>query len=1323
MLKSKISLLLLLLPVSAYPQDDINILSSDQNSIVIEYTTDYIDTSLVKIDDHTYYNVNIAYGSLLNPEEWGMPLIPERLFSLGVPSEYGNTIAVIRAEYSELEGMISPIPNMVPDGNFNVYKYSLTDDYYNYKDNPELVIFGEFGITRGVNNQTIRILPVKFDVNQRKIRLYKKIVFRITYSNGGTISKQGYDELLHSALINYDVARYWQNERKGLHKVIADSKLAVGNWIKFETEEEGIYKIDYNFLSSAGIDPSGLDPRTIKIYNNGGKALSENVNDARPVDLVENAISIVGEQDGSFDESDYILFYGRGINFWDYDSTQAEIVRFHHPYSDKNYFWLTYGGNNGKRIENKEGLTSQAVFVQTGTAAFADLEEDKINLGKTGRKYFGDDFSQAVLTRTYIISLNGRISTEPIYYNFQFVNASSENNTLRLSENNTTIFNQILSGYGNSSYIVGVLHENNAVFTGDLPDDRSVLKFNFIPSSVSSVGYLDYFEIRYRKDLRVFNDKLLFFSEDTSAVVEYYLHDFTSTNIQVYDISDYSNIKLIINPVLQSGGDYRFRVEETGGNISKYFAVGNNNYLSPSNPVSMSNSNIRGIQDGAKYIIITSDEFMAPANRLKNYRENDAVVPISTIIVDIDDIINEFAAGITDPTAVRDFIKYAYDNWVIQPEYLLLFGKGTYDAKNISGFNDNFIPTWQTTESLRLLGSYTSDDYFVDVHGVDSKMDLAPGRLTVSSESEADNYVTKLIDYELRSNKGPWKNLITLVADDGLTFDGDDRWAHTRPTEYIANNILPESFDLNKIYLADYPPVITGSGRRKPAVNEKIINSINEGTLLINYIGHGNPEVWAHEMVFEKSVSIPQLNNSRYFFFVAATCDFGYYDIPNFESAAEELIFLPNAGAIGGLNSARLVFSLQNNSLNYTFLTYLLNTPRDTLNLVQTIGASYFSTRQDRNTTNDKKYHLFADPLLRLQIPRYNGNIDSINGQPLITDVQVKALSNTSISGVILTVNGEVWEDYNGQGILTVFDSERTKLLEEIGNEPMVIPGGILFKGSISVVNGRFNTRFVVPKDISYENKNGKALFYFFNENSDGISFTKQIIVGGTDSTAVNDDEGPEIEIFFDDATIHNAYLVGPEPNLIVKLSDETGLNTTGTGIGHKMEGILNENDSAPIDFTGYFKGELDSGGKAGEINYNFTLLEEGDYNLKVKAWDVFNNFSSEETNFTVVSDDQLVIRDVYNYPNPFAGNTTFTFQHNLTQPLNVNIKVYTIAGRMIREIEQDNIDQKFVKISWDGRDEDGDLIANGTYLYKVVVKTLDGEFHQSVLGKMAAIR
>jgi hypothetical protein len=1323
---SKILTFILAFTAIFFPQQDFRILASNQNSIIIEYTPQFIDTSIRKINEQEFRNVALASGYVDESNRWGTPEVPERRLVVGVPSEFGNSIKVLSSTYKVLSGKIMPIASYEKENFLDALKYEISSEYNNYIDFPELASFGDYGIARGLGVQDIRLFPVKFDVNTNTIKMYSKIVIQIDYAGAQFSGRKTEDELLKFSIINYDAAKYWVKDQKRLSK-INNSILANGQWVKFEAQAEGIYKIDRAMFESFGFNISVIDPRTIKIYNNGGKQLSEKVTTPRPVDLIENAILFVGENDGSFDQGDYILFYGRGSQFRDYDPSDKTIKRFNHQFSGKNYFFITAGGENGKRVQNKSSLNTTEDYIQTSTAAFVDYEVDKINLGKTGRQFFGDDYSQSVPTRTYMNKLDYRISAFPINYKFRFVNASQNSFTLALTENNTNIFSKSLAGFGNASYTVGVAHLESAIFNGTLPDNRSVLKFSLSSSSVTSVGYLDYFEISYEKELKPVENKIIFFSKDSSAIVEYYLSAFPSSEIKVFDITDNSNI-LFVNPKpgFPSGGDYRFQISENADSIRKYIAVGNESFLIPTNPSTVENSNLKGITDGAKFIIISNKNFLEASNRLKNYRESESKIPISTIVIDIENVFNEFSCGIQDISAVRDFIKYAYDNWQTKPEYFMFMGKGTYDYKNVEGFSDNYIPTWETEESLKLIfgaDSYCTDDFFARVDGEDSVPDLAFGRLTVRNLNEANTYIDKIIHYEKNSERGNWRNLVTLIADDGYTSTRYEGSEHTAPSERLANIVIPPSFDLKKIYLADYPVVITGNGRRKPSANSDILKIMNQGTLLINYIGHGNPDVWAHEYVFERAVTIPQLENDKYFFLCAATCDFGIFDSPNFQSGAEELLFLKDAGSIATFNSCRLVFSGQNHSLNFTLMEYLLDLPRDTMNLSVTLGYSVYKTKLIWNSVNSQKFHLLGDPTLRLNVPQYFGSIDSINSQPLNVDIQIKALSNTKIVGTILKPDGTKWNEYNGEGLLTVFDSERTKLLEEIDNYPMIIQGGVIFRGRVSVNNGEFESEFVVPKDISYENKNGKIIFYFFDLESDGLAFTNKIIVGGTDTTSVNDGEGPEIEIFFDNAAYVSSYLVGPDPNLIVKLLDETGLNTTGTGVGHKLEGILNKNQGSPIDFTEFFVGELDAGGKSGEINYKFNKMNDGDYTIEVKAWDVFNNFSNEESFFTVVSTNELVVRDVYNYPNPFTSNTAFTFQHNLTRAVNVKINVYTIAGRMIKQLEEKNINQKFVKINWDGRDEDGDQLGNGTYLYKLIVKTTDGEFTQSILGKMAVVK
>lgn len=1328
----KISLIILCFSFLVFPQNDIRVISSDASSLVFEFSPKYTDTSVVNLGNKNYRRVSFSGGFVLDELNFGSPQLQKRVVNVGVPDEFGTTFEILSSSYKDIPGEIIPIPEVYQEGGFPAFNYKIGAEYFNSVFTDDLMTFYDFGISRGLKVQSFIISPVQFNSALNTIRLYTRLLVRVNFSGGGKFAKTPADNFLRDVILNFNIAKNWVEETpERLRKIQTNSVLSTGRWFRFEVPEEGMYRITRSMLASYGIDANTVDPRTIKIYNNGGKTLPEGVTRPRPEDLVENAIIIVGEDDGRFDANDYILFYGRSYTFWDFDPEVSRIVRMRHSYSDKNFYWITSGGNPGKRMEFKSGLDAGTTtdFFQNSSAAFADWEVDKINLGKSGRQFFGDDFSSAISSRTYVNTLTNRINSEPIRYTIRFAVGTSTGMELIISDNGNELFKQFLSGYGSTSYTAGYDYVRSFTFNNPLPDNRSALTFKVNPASVSSVGYLDYFEIEYKKELRANSDYLMFFSEPNTGVIEYHIYNFSNSNIKVFDVSDFANVKQINNFSFHSGGECKFKFAESSTARKKYIALGNDNFKTPVNPSEIANSNVRGETTGAKFIIVTHKNFMEPANRLKNYRESQQFTPLPTIVVDIEQIYNEFSGGSLDVTALRDYLKYAYNNWQIKPEYVLLFGKGTYDYRNIEKFGDNFIPTWQTVQSLALLNSFVTDDYFAFIDGDDSKVDIALGRIPVSNLAEANNVINKIINYESSGDKGNWRNLVTFIADDGIGSAGSYEGArHTSATEIIAETILPANFNRGKIYAAAYPDVITGQGRRKPAVNQAIIEAINNGTLLINYIGHGSPELWAHEYIFEKSVALPLMKNDKHFFVCAATCDFGYFDIPNFQSSTEAMMFLPNSGSIGGFTSARLVYSDLNHDLNEELFRNFFLSERDTFNLPIRLGDVAKKTKLWRLIDNDRKYILFGDPTLRLHIPQYPARIDSVNGTFLTSDVQIKALSKTKIDGVVLRPDNSVWEEFSGEGLLTVFDSERIVklLIPSLTSTGVYLDvkqqGGVIFNGRVSIANGRFSADFVVPKDISYENKNGKIVFYFFDNVSDGIAFTTNVIIGGTDSTA-NDGKGPEIEIFFDNIDYGITYLVGPSPKLIVKLFDETGLNTTGTGIGHKLEGVLNQQENNPIDFTNFFTGDLDAGGRSGQINYKFNNLGFGEYSLLVKAWDVFNNFSSEMAYFSVVSDSDFVIRDVYNYPNPFTSSTTFTFNQNLNDPIDVKIKIYTIAGRLIKEIEDFNVSRKFVTIDWDGRDADGSSIANGTYLYKIIVKTVDGEQSSSVTGKLAVIR
>ena len=1331
-MKSKISLLFfLLLSVQSFCQNDIRIISSDLNSISLEYTPNVSDSVIVKHNNEDFVNVMIK-GGLTDDNSLGLPAVPYYAFPLGVPNEFGNNIQIVNSTFKEIQGKLSPVPHLVKNGGIAVEKFDKGDKYLGFNSiGQDITTFGKFGLVRGVPVQIINIKPVQFNAAENRIRIYTKIIIRITFPPSKVYPAVN-DAFLSDVLINYPVAKQWKavSQKKLSKSLVSNSLLSTGTWYKFEAPDEGIYKITKSMLSQYGIDPNTVDPRTIKIYNNGGKVLPEDPTLPAPDDLVENAFYYQGDpSDGKFHDADYILFYGRGTNFWEYDSTAGKIVRRFDPYSSQNYYWITSGGTIGKRMLNKSSEAGPAAYVQSTTKAFAYNKDEKINIAKSGRYFMGNEFNSTSVAQTYTNKLDGILAGSRIDYLFNFVNSGQNFIELKVDDNGNTLYDSSIPGYLsdlNYEYSSGYSTSGSSSFTGNLPDNRSLLRFTFNASDPASKGYLNWFEIYYNKTLTPSGDQLLWFSKDTSAAIEYDLSGFSSSNIRVYDVTDYANTKIITNPSMLSGGEFRFIATESKTGISRYLAVSNDNFKSPTNPSEVTNSNLHGFQDGAKLIIITPKDFKDQALRLQAFKQNHPKLSIPTYVADIDQIFNEFSCGMKDVSGLRNYIKYAFNNWNIKPENVLLFGDGTYDYKNIEGTGNNYIIPWETENSLNLVYSYPMDDFYAELNNNSLLVELGIGRLNINSADDAKNMVDKIISYESESDKGNWQNLITMVADDQWTTDGYEGNYHVDQSETLAVSHIPPSFDLNKIYLGAYPTVITSIGRSKPGVTVDLIKAINTGTLLVNFIGHGSPELWTHERVFENSSTIPQLVNDKLFFLTAATCDFGYYDIPSTQSGAELLVLKTGSGAIGAFTSARPVFSTENSELNNKFYDYLLGSPRDTLNLPITIGKAYYKTKLVRNGQNDQKYHLFCDPSLRLDIPQYSANVDSINGTPLTNlagNIQVKALSNTRISGTIKKVDNSNWTNYSGQGVLSVFDSKRQVALAEQDNYLIQVQGGIIFRGVISVTNGKFNSGFIVPKDISYENNNGKVVLIFYGNSGDGLAYTNKVIIGGTDTTSVNNHQGPAIDIYFDDVAYKNSYLVNPDSKLIVRLSDAAGLNTTGTGIGHKIEGILNDDVNNAIDFTNYFTGDLDAGGKSGQVVYQFNQLDPGHYKLQVKAWDVFNNFSTANTYFDVVSGNDLEVSDVYNYPNPFSNKTTFTFQQNLAKLLDVKIKVFTVAGRLIREIDKYSVNEKFVTVEWDGRDQDGNYIANGAYFYKVILKSTDGQFSKSVIGKLAVIR
>lgn len=1339
-------------------KQDYRIISSGATYLEIEYIPSGVYEKKFSFNNENFSVIEFLYGLDKTINSSGSPDLKYRSFPVFLPSEINNSVQVIDYEMKEEQNInIAPVPVMSV---FNPNVRSFENIYYNYLKNGEFqqnkylpenfVSLSNIGPLRDAVTGNLVIYPFQYNPVTKSLRYYSRLRIRITFGETPVQLNRARSKeeisLLSGAGINFNTAAGWMNPKLRNIKrdrLVTNSVLSSGDWYKLEIKDnadgtsEGIYKITKSFLDNAGINTSGIDPRTFKIYGNGGNYLPEFFGDPRPEDLVENAIYIEGENDGVFNNDDYILFYGRSINQWIYDSTARTFNHRLNVYSRSNYYWIAFNTpNNGKRMALSPSDPGNASVFPTSFTEKLFIEPEVENLINEGNLWLSSS-RRPGQSFEWNTNLNGLEAGSDIFYRLKLAQ--------RVLCPNSGYF-QVKDDFSNMSEflfsldcVVAGFNEwiNTQARTFTINQSQKTngeqvkLRATFYASNSEAEGYQDWFEILYKRRFNsVSGDFLRFNSPDTNAIVEYNVSSFSNNNIRVFDATGHADVKLI-QPVQVSASNVKFRKTEINGSLSSFIIVGQNGYKTPTSISSrVSNQNLRGISDGASFIIVTHKDFISVGDRLKNKREQGGQGNpdyLKTMVVTTEQIFNEFSGGVYDAVAIRDFIKYAYENWTTKPAYVCLLGDGSFDYKGLrpsSGIN--YVPAWEKTDpQIHQVLGLTTDDFFVNIaggSGLIDKPDLAIGRIPANSLVEANNYIDKIDAYESGEHNGYWKNKMMFVADDEKTTSpGCEGIFHLLQCESLAEQYTPPYIDKLKIYLATYPTVITPQGRRKPQVNEDIAKYWTDGVLNIHYTGHGSPDVWAHEYVLEKDVILSLINNTnRYPFVSIASCDMSKFDNPSNTSAGELFMIANRKGAIGTLAASRPVYASSNAALMYVVFSNLY-IPRDTLLLQKRFGAAIFNTKQQiQYSENDAKYILMCDPTIRTQMPRFRSHIDSISG---LAGDTMKALSRIKIYGSVLRADSSVWNDYNGKLVLKIYDVDRNIATQEDCNPPIIqnfrLNGGIIYSGTKNVNNGKWTAEFIVPKDISYQNNQGRLINYFYNNQYDGAGINRNFIVGGINPNAAVDSIGPRISMFMNTRNFRSGDIVNENSKFIADLFDESGINTTGT-LGHKLEAVLDGNENNKYDLTNFYNS--DTTYTSGTLEYDFTNLTVGRHTLKLKAWDTYNNSNEATIEFDVASTGSLQVTNIYNYPNPFAGNTAFTFQHNYPAEINVKIKVYTVAGRLIKEIDKPGVSDKFVVIDWDGKDQDGETLGNGVYIYKLVVESVDG-LSVTNTGKLAVLK
>ena len=1136
-----------------------------------------------------------------------------------------------------------------------------------------------------------------------------------------------------SFTINYNAfSGFGSNVVMGVNEV-TNSVLSSGEWYRFYIEESGVFKLSKSFLGGLGINTNSVNPQTIKIYGNGGRMLPLENSANYPFDVVENAVKFVGEEDGSFDNADYILFYGEGPKTYSEES-QTNL----NLYTDKTYYYVNVSSGNGKRIQSMPTINGAANLEIDTFQDYQFYEVDDYNISKLGRRWFGDDFD-IENQRVYEFDFPNLVTSIPVDFSIAVGSVSEVATTMQVDINGTQVANLSL-GIISPGSVLGTAVSYNQQHT--MTTEAITLTFDYNNSgNPSANAYLDYINIEATRGLIYDGDQLVFKNNDvvtTPGIAQYNLTSAANVK-EIWDITDRFNVSATVNS--DNASTLSFKAQS--GEQRTYLAFSNSDVFTPKTDSRsvVSNQNLKGTIftnaqgdfEDIDYIILAPSQFITQAERLAQINRDQ--YDLNVKVVDLQTIYNEFSTGSQDIAALRNFIKYVYDNASTPSErlkYLCLFGDGSYDYKDRLQNNTNLVPTWYTNTSFSLTSSFVSDDYFAmldDNEGgmaISDRMDIAVGRILAEDVQRATEMVDKIYSYYQPSSYGSWRNNILLISD-----DVDEEWEKRLQlaTDDLGVTLEEEKpfFNVTKIHSDAYEQESSSAGNRYPKVNDAIKDAIEVGALVVNYFGHGSEDGIATERIFDKIDSQEVNNVCKYNLFITVTCEYTKFDDPERDTAGEFTFWNTNGGAIALLTTTRQIIVSVGESFNKVLDDYLFAFES---NDYVSMGEAMRLTKTDNNIAGSSQKRLvfyIGDPAMKLAIPQPNIVLTKVNDVPITQSIEtLSALSYTKLAGEVVDTNGNLISNYNGVLTATVFDKQIER--QTLGNDGVTDSSGelivmdfttlgeVLFKGQASVVNGLFEFDFIVPKDIGIPVGNGKVSFYAQTESplSDQAGSNFDITIGGINEDAPEDNIGPVINLFMNDDSFVSGGITNESPNLLAKLQDENGINTA-SGIGHDITAIIDGDETNPIVLNNYYQANVDDY-KNGLVTYPFRDLEPGLHTLTVKAWDVYNNSSTSEIQFTVFDEDEgLVITNVLNYPNPFVSYTEFWFNHNSSETLDISIQIFTVSGKLVRTLNgQTGADELCTSSAsslsrsmvWDGRDDFGDKIGKGVYVYKLKVKS-----------------
>lgn len=1136
-------------------------------------------------------------------------------------------------------------------------------------------------------------------------RYFSRIRVNITFTPGENeyvIPNQNQTLLLSPQILNWETAKNWIQKRQ--NKRYKSISYPDGNWISFNIDQDGMRKISYNEIYSIFDQLSDKDPRSFMLFTNPnlGRAKSQATNQPISDNLVEISMSISGEGDGTFDTGDYLYFYAHGPSGF---NVQNGNVTYHQNlYFTQNTYYLLIPNDNalrGERVQNGDYPDNVTVSLDYGISYFHE-ELDLVNPAQSGLGWASSPITHGG-TYTLDISLNNPEPTVDAHVAMGFL-GSELTETAYHNTNHRMIcyFGSIIQGNHDAYASWSSIGTHVAQFslTGSELTNGSNLFYAVNASGNSnSQPYFDYLNLYYGRQLTA-SSSYDFYSPIRGTQVRFNF-DGSNPNTHVWDISNGSSPTSM---ALSENGNIMFFETHTLNGSPNHFIVFQPEEIISVQELTFENwisfSQLRSSQYQANHIIIGPESFRQPAQPLLDIRE-------STIYSSLEDIYREFSGGNKDPMAIRAFIQWTQEHWQSPTPYtFFLIGDADYDYRNITGESGNIVPTIEVGTSF----SWATDDRLATLYG--SIPDVALGRFPARNESELSNYIEKVVQIETDPELGPWRQRVTLIADDGARPE-KDTWeigtgkSHTRNSEDLAS-LIPPTIEVKKLYMLEYPEESDASvyGVVKPEATQAVLEALQEGTAIINYIGHGSPTQLAQERLLYLDRGDIQLmeTNQKYPLWIVGTCSFGHFDDIHIESFSEELVREPLNAAAAVISTTRKITVSGNASYSEDLFSTIFqdgsvsNLPIGSI--LRNIKTGY---------GEGEYFTLFGDPAMRLPIPKDTLTISSIHPDT------IKTLEQSSFTGDQNIIS------QSGIGIVNIRDAKRTvtreyNIASTTQSLSYTLSGPLLFRGQFSFTGSSFESDFRVPLDISYSNENAEMNLYIYEDDGRGEAVGNKgdiPLIGGEYSS---DTHGPIISFETADGRIINTGdHIEENTSITIRLSDAIGINLTNE-IGHEIT-LFDEDNQISHNLTNDFIYDLNSI-TTGTIEYA-PSLESTEIHFTVKAWDSANNSSESSLSLNITRIQSLGLFNIFNYPNPFSQETQFTFEIN--QTAEISLDIFTLSGRKIMEITPTVYTQGYHIIDWDGNDAFGGQIANGVYLFRIQASANDEKV--SSIGRIAKFR